>query len=282
MRECEIGVLLALIAGSIGAGGSLAPAGAATLYAVSGDGAFPSETLYTLDTSNAAATSVLALGNGDDGEGIAYNPNDGLIYHTSGVSDGSEYLETLDPVSLVLGPNTVTADTYGPDPAGEVTALAWYEPFGLFLASDLASNLYHVTTGGSFTNVGSTGHMRGFAIVGSDVYGVDRSAGLLYKIDPNDGSILSTTALTVDGLAGVGGTGLATDPDTGEVYALLKNPLGGGGRLLATLDIDTGVATSIGNTGLSLSGITFVPEPSTALLLVWGLALLGLRRHRSR
>jgi len=60
-----------------------------TLYAVIGDkknaagGGLPPETLFTLNTSNAAPTQVLVLGRGNDGEAIGFNPNDGLLYHAS-------------------------------------------------------------------------------------------------------------------------------------------------------------------------------------------------------
>ena len=55
-----------------------------TLYGVTGDGASVSETLFTLDTTTAISTMVTPLGNGDDGETIGFNPDDGLIYHASG------------------------------------------------------------------------------------------------------------------------------------------------------------------------------------------------------
>ena len=67
-----------------------------TLYAVVGDkknaagGGLPPETLFTLNTSNAAPTQVLVLGRGNDGEAIGFNPNDGLIYHASGNDTGGD------------------------------------------------------------------------------------------------------------------------------------------------------------------------------------------------
>jgi hypothetical protein len=45
-----------------------------TLYGVTGDGGTNSETLWTINKTTAAATLVLALGNGDDGEAIAAGP----------------------------------------------------------------------------------------------------------------------------------------------------------------------------------------------------------------
>lgn len=69
-----------------------------TLYGVSGDGANPPETLFTIDPQTGAITVLTPLGNGDDGEAIAFNPDDGLIYHWSGL--GQPIMETIDPVTL--------------------------------------------------------------------------------------------------------------------------------------------------------------------------------------
>ena len=104
--------------------------------------------------------------------------------------------------------------------------------------------------------------MRGFAVVGTQVYGVDPFAQHLFEIDPIDGAVLATLPLTVDGVS-TSGNGLAMNPDSGVVFAVVKNPTSpSGGRLLAILDVTTGQATSIGNTGLKLAGITF-GEPNT-------------------
>lgn len=64
------------------------------LYGVTGDGqgwqaeseeeASLAESLFTIDLTNGTTTFVQHLGNGSDGENIAYNPDDGLIYHVSG------------------------------------------------------------------------------------------------------------------------------------------------------------------------------------------------------
>ncbi len=55
-----------------------------TLYGVTGDGAFGPEILYTINTSDATVSGVMNLGNGTDGEAIAFNSGDGLMYHLSG------------------------------------------------------------------------------------------------------------------------------------------------------------------------------------------------------
>jgi hypothetical protein len=231
---------------------------AVVLYAVSGDGATPPSSLFTLDLATAAPNAVGALGNGDDGEGIAFRPDDGLLYRTSGGTDGLEFFEAVNPDNAETGPNLVPADTYGPAPVGEIFGIGWYPPLGVFLACDLNFDFYHVAPDGRFMLVGNSGiAMRGFAVVGAQVFGVSSSSQELYEVDPSDGAVLDVFPLTVDG-AGTTGNGLATHPDTGLVYAIVKNPANpSGGRLLATLDVTTGQATSIDDTGLKLAGITF-------------------------
>ena len=69
---------------------SLAADDLGVLYGVSGDctsGCTPdvsSEALFTIDTQTGQSTQVAQLGNGGDGEAIAFNPDDGMIYHFSG------------------------------------------------------------------------------------------------------------------------------------------------------------------------------------------------------
>jgi hypothetical protein len=84
--------------GTIGGCAAITFATDGTLYGVTGTGAIPSETLFTLDKTNATPTLVVGLGNGDDGETIAFNPDDGLIYHASGFN--SQVFETVNPNSF--------------------------------------------------------------------------------------------------------------------------------------------------------------------------------------
>jgi PKD repeat protein len=123
---------------------TLAFDGAGQLYGVTGDGATVSETLYLIDKTNAAVTLASALGNGDDGEIISYNPWNNKFFHWSGngIVEFEKLLPivpyTVSPISsndsigevfgaLCLGPNrilvtTINADARYMDTLGNVSA----------------------------------------------------------------------------------------------------------------------------------------------------------------
>ena len=70
-----------------------------TLYGVTGNdtSAEDPESLFVIDTSTAEATLLTALGNGDQGEAIAFNPDDGKVYHISGgAPPESQVFESID------------------------------------------------------------------------------------------------------------------------------------------------------------------------------------------
>ena len=211
--------------------------------------------------------SSLTLGNGNDGEGISFNPNDGLLYHISGIDDGDEFFESIDPATLTVGPNLVPGDTYGPAPAQELTGIAWYPPLGAFIAMDRDQNIYAVTAGGAFTLLstfvgsGGFGYMRGFAVVGTSIYGVDPGTGELVEFNPTTGGIVSSIIPTdggvpINAFGGGNATGLTTHPITGEVYIVFRDPVDGL-RHLGIVDPGTGVITDLGDMGNNFSGITF-------------------------
>jgi hypothetical protein len=154
-----------------------------TLFAVVGDkknspGGAPPETLFTLNTSNAAPTQVLVLGRGNDGEAIGFNPNDGLIYHASGNDTGgdgcqpfnasicSEIFESINPSTLAVTDIPISGN-YTPltESYLEVTALT-HVSGNLLLLADTDQDLYKITTAGVVTLVGSMDHVsKGLAFV---------------------------------------------------------------------------------------------------------------------
>ena len=141
--------------------------GAVTLYGVAGnsDPTDP-DTLFTLDLSTGAPTFVLAFGNGNMGETIAFNPVDGLIYRAYGSGDPNvdQFLVSVDTVTLAVTDIPLSGDFYN-----QATALThWAGNF--FLMADHDQNLYVVSTSGqvrllSFLETG-VGDTKGLVFTG--------------------------------------------------------------------------------------------------------------------
>jgi hypothetical protein len=132
------------------------------LYAVTGDGGGIPESLFILSTVDASSTLVVELGAGTDGETIAFNPEDGLIYHASGIGTpnhpNGEQFETVDPDTLVVTNVPLSGFDYE-----ELTALTFLD--GGFYAGDLGDSavdmpgFLFITTGGAVTFLGNMDHV---------------------------------------------------------------------------------------------------------------------------
>ena len=85
---------------------------------------------------------------------------------------------------------------------------------------------------------------------------IDVGSDLLRTIDTSDASTVSSVTITLAGEDVDGGTGLAVDPTTSSLWALLR--IGSSFRELVTIDPNTGVATSFGTTDeRGMAGIAF-------------------------
>ncbi|MCR9246883.1 MAG: hypothetical protein NXI31_17760 [bacterium] len=125
-----------------------------TLYGVTGDGANTPETLYTIDKATAASTLVTALGNGNDGETIAF-ADDLLLYHASGLGapNVDEVFETID----TFGTNTLTNVPLAGFDYDELTALTSFTG-GNLLGVDLDDELVTIATAGHVTRLATLDH----------------------------------------------------------------------------------------------------------------------------
>jgi hypothetical protein len=187
-----------------------------TLFAVIGDkkdsdGGLPPETLFTLNTSNAAPTQVLVLGRGNDGEAIGFNPNDGLIYHASGNDTGGqgcspfnpsicvEIFESVNSSNLTVT-NITLSGNYTPMTENylEVAALTHFSG-NVLLLTDTDQNLYKIATTGVVTLIGSMDHIaKGLAFVNGPVeFKASSQAG-------GAGSVLAGGTESASGLGGLG------------------------------------------------------------------------------
>ncbi len=231
-----------------------------TLFALTGDDSLAFEALYTLSPVDATPTFERDLDNGNDGEVLAFNEDDGLLYHGSGrgvVNDPAgqifESIVPSDPFSITNVPL--------PDELGEVRGITWSGNLGSFLAVNRSLGLYEIETDGSFNRLGDLDHVAaGLAWDGanSTLYSVDRDSDLLREIDPADGSTLSSIAITVAGQNVFGSVGLALHPISGDLFALLDDDdVPAEGRRLVTIDPMTGVATVKGGTGDRFAELAF-------------------------
>lgn len=104
---------------------------------------------------------------------------------------------------------------------------------------------------GGITDVGEI-------IVGpTTLFSVSRDDNKLRVIDPTDASSRSCVIITLEDTSLDGATGLAVNPQTRELWALLKVSGDSDDRELVTVDPETGVATSIGSTGDRFAGLAF-------------------------
>lgn len=221
---------------------SSAPADAQTnvrLYGVTGDGAEISEALFTLSLTDGSPTFVMDLGHGDDGETIAFNPDDGRMYHLSGhatACSGGDLFDCNIFESIDLDALTTTnIDISGNALSDEENIAITYEASsGTFLVAQnhfTPQVYFRVTTAGVPTVLGSIDHqVKGLAysLDGSTLYTVDQSSTRLRTINPATGATLTSIPMT--GISFSGANGLATHPVTGALYVLLRAGGGGGGE----------------------------------------------------
>ncbi len=236
---------------------------AAELYGVTGRGGSPSATLHVISQTDASVTPVLALNDNNGGQVIAYNPDDGFMYHWTGYPASNALFERIDLDTL-----SVTNIPLSGFATNEIYSATYDPVIGAFLTSDISRNLAAVTTDGFRIYVGTTNRwVRGLAFVGSSLYGGHNSlipVDELYKIDPANGDFLSTTPVTLAGYNVASFSAQATNPDTGELWALLiVLELHKKTRILVTIDPATGVATEKGimPAGSGFSSLAFVPDP---------------------
>jgi hypothetical protein len=133
-----------------------------TLFAVTGDGGGVPESLFILSTVDASSSLVRELGAGSDGETLAFNPDDGLLYHASGIgtpnNPNGEKFETVDPDTLIVTNVPLSGFDYE-----ELASLTFLD--GGFYAGDLGNaafddpGFFRITTGGAVTFLGNMDHV---------------------------------------------------------------------------------------------------------------------------
>lgn len=198
------------------------------LWGATGDGATPSESLYTIDKATAAKTLVFTMGNGADGEIILYNRNDNHMYHWSG--NGTVVYEKWPISNLTYTPTNIPISG---TTNGETFGSIYINP-NYFIVSNISSSFNHVTPAGNY--VGQFGSnpddLRGlvmppqFAIsdvsVCEDVEPVYIGAGSLQLFDSivyNWGDGVSD----IQDVSAPGGTHTYTTPGDYTIYIEMDN-----------------------------------------------------------
>jgi hypothetical protein len=200
---------------------------AGTLYAVTGDGATTGETLYTVNTTTAAMTFFLTLGNGSDGEAIAFNPDDGLMYHMSGL--GTKVFETINLTTMAVTPITHSL-------ASEHTDFC-YDASGTFFGLDIAADFHTLTTAGASTSITTLAtYAKGIAIIPH----ITSSTTTLALGTTPSGTSSTPVSFDISGTHLVGDIAIATP--TGVVVSLTMS--GGYGPTLNLTPTSGTVATT--------------------------------------
>lgn len=112
-------------------------------YGMTGTGATPSKTLFTINVSTGATTLLSTIGFGSDGQVIAFNKNDGFIYHWA---SGTPNMGKIDTTAFVR-----TAIILSGAPGNEIFG-AVYNNDGTFITSNIASNFKVFKANGYVSN----------------------------------------------------------------------------------------------------------------------------------
>lgn len=102
------------------------------LYGITGDGGSDSSTFFSIDKSTGTITLIVAMdGTNGDGEALAFNPTDGMMYRISG--NGTDEMTSINLNTFAI--NTVPVTTTITD-NGEGLGMVFDEDLGLFIGTD--------------------------------------------------------------------------------------------------------------------------------------------------
>jgi hypothetical protein len=265
------------------------------MFGVTGDGATTPETLFLVNKATAATTLARTLGNGADGEVIAFDFADGNLYHWSG--NGTVVFERVQAVP----PYTVTNIPITGTTNGEIFGASWDACRNQFITSNIGSRFQIVDPNGTFgAQVGPTSpdDIRGHALVGGNTCNADLATTVsVAPAAPTAGSpVTFTITVTNNGPArarapalaiavpanvtGAATTGCAEDP-AGTPTCTLPGTLftgasatvtvtgtytGGTAILRATASTTSSDTVAGNNTAVGVIGPLFTVTPTSGLV----------------
>lgn len=162
------------------------------LVGATGNGATPPETMFLIDQATAITTLAYTMGNGTDGEILAYNYDDNSYYHWSGNS--TMVMENMLATDVTYTPTNIPITG---TPGGE-TFGAVYLGNNKFMISNIASSLLKVTSNGVYSSalMSLPDDLRGLALVARWITG---PATETTTICANDSVMLQGLATKNDG-----------------------------------------------------------------------------------
>jgi hypothetical protein len=232
------------------------------LWGVSGDGAPANpSTLFQVSPVSAGTALFRALGNGDGGESIAFDPSvgrSGRMFHWSGFLD--LVMETIDLGTGFIRNVPTDFTAYRPQ---EIWGSTRDPSSGDFFFTDKNQNLGSVTPGGAFSLIGPlVAEMRGLTFQDGLLYAGELDSNTLHELDPATAASNATVPVTLPGYTVYGINGLTAD-GAGTLYAIVRTippgvpGAGKAGRRLVTVDPSSGQATDIGRLPSGFANIEF-------------------------
>jgi outer membrane protein assembly factor BamB len=231
-------------------------------------GSNAADNMYSIDAATGVATLIGPSGFNSGGKGLAYDPQDDVIY---AIGTNLTDLYTVDRVS---GAWTLVGGGFDTPTWAALTFNANNNT--LYGADQTPQELFSINPlTGVRTTIGAISQIvSGLAHDAANdiLFGVGND-DVLYNIDMSNGNLTTIGALGV----GVSNVGLAFDYDNNELYM-------NSAAMLYKLNVNTGAATLIGANGIggTMLGLTYigVPEPHSMLLLSLGILITGAVRRR--
>lgn len=161
-----------------------------TLYGITGDGSNTPETIYAIDTATGALTLVAQPGTGDDGEALAYNTDNGMLYRYG----GDNIFQRIDPAD-----GTVT-DIFlnGPQVANYAHAMLYTGGSFSFTAG---GNSYQISQSGSVVPVGNLQNLSGYkGLISAGSVGLREQQAEAPSLFPNPATDVITITLPTGGM----------------------------------------------------------------------------------